>query len=150
MSYPTYIRNERGPEQGSLVEEIRHLAGRAAARDPVAFADLYRLYAPQILQYVASRVSGRQEAEGELGRTAALEADPEALVLADERRRRLREELLNLTEEQRQVLGCRFFFNLSVQEVAQAMGKTEGAVKALQFRALERLRRRLAPDWART
>ncbi|HLA81006.1 MAG TPA: sigma factor-like helix-turn-helix DNA-binding protein, partial [Thermoleophilia bacterium] len=46
--------------------------------------------------------------------------------------------------------GCRFFFNLSVREVAQAMGKTEGAVKALQFRALQRLRRRLAPDWSRT
>jgi len=28
------------------------------------------------------------------------------------------------------------------------MGKTEGAVKALQFRALERLRRGLTPDLA--
>ena len=33
-------------------------------------------------------------------------------------------------------------------EVAQATGKTEGAVKALQFRALQRLHRRLAPDWS--
>jgi DNA-directed RNA polymerase specialized sigma24 family protein len=30
------------------------------------------------------------------------------------------------------------------------MGKTEGAVKALQFRALERLRRTLAPEWAQS
>ena len=57
---------------------------------------------------------------------------------------------MQLTPEQRLVVGCRFFFNLPVHDVAQMMGKTEGAVKALQFRALERLRRELAPEWARS
>jgi RNA polymerase sigma-70 factor (ECF subfamily) len=55
---------------------------------------------------------------------------------------------MELTDEQRQVVGCRFYFNLSIHEVAQATGKTEGAVKALQFRALERLHRKLAPEWS--
>ena len=39
------------------------------------------------------------------------------------------------------------FFNLPVNEVACMMGKTEGAIKALQFRALENLRQQLTPEW---
>lgn len=71
---------------------------------------------------------------------------PEGHVLADEQRRRLYQALLQLTPEQRQVIGCRFFFNLPVNEVACMMGKTEGAIKALQFRALEKLRQQLTPE----
>jgi RNA polymerase sigma-70 factor, ECF subfamily len=65
----------------------------------------------------------------------------------EERRRSLYHAVLQLTPEQRQVIGCRFYFNLSVHEVAEMMGKTEGAVKALQFRGLERLRRLLVTEW---
>jgi RNA polymerase sigma-70 factor (ECF subfamily) len=75
---------------------------------------------------------------------------PEATLIADERRRVLYQAIMLLTPEQRQVVGLRFFFNLPTQDVARMMEKTEGAVKALQFRALERLRRQLASDWARS
>jgi RNA polymerase sigma-70 factor (ECF subfamily) len=83
---------------------------------------------------------------------AVLDPDegPEGNLLADERRRILYRAVMQLTPEQRQVIGCRFFFNLPVSEVAQMMEKTEGAVKALQFRALGRLRRMLACDWPRS
>lgn len=179
-------------------EVVRELAMQASQLDVLAFGGLYRHYFPQILQFVASRVTGYQEAEdltnaifekaySAIGRyqpspaqfstwlytiarnsiidhyrkrrlpvqddaeaemVAAVDPreDPEASVLGDERRRYLQAALKHLTEEQRQVVGCRFFFNLSIQEVASLMHKTEGAVKALQFRALERLRRQLAPD----
>jgi RNA polymerase sigma-70 factor (ECF subfamily) len=73
---------------------------------------------------------------------------PEAQLVADELRKMLYSAILELTDDQRQVVGCRFFFNLSVHEVAQMLGKTEGAVKALQFRALERLQRKLASEIA--
>jgi RNA polymerase sigma-70 factor (ECF subfamily) len=66
--------------------------------------------------------------------------------VADELRKLLYDAILELTDDQRQVVGCRFFFNLSVHEVAQLLDKTEGAVKALQFRALERLHRKLASE----
>lgn len=189
-------------ETHATVDEVRLLAWLASRLDTAAFGDLYRLYFPQMLRYVTSRVTGRQEAEDltntifekalaamsryepspaqfstwlytiarnvvidhyrkrrlpvqedaeyELRRSPDPAEDPEAHVLADERRRRLHQAILGLTDEQRQVVGCRFFFNLSVYEVAQAMGKSEGAVKALQFRALVRLRRQLAPDWPLT
>jgi RNA polymerase sigma-70 factor (ECF subfamily) len=73
--------------------------------------------------------------------------DPEARLLADERRHRLYRAILELTDEQRLVVGYRFFYNLAIRDVAELMGKTEGAVKALQFRALQRLHRQLASEW---
>ena len=48
-----------------------------------------------------------------------------------------------LPEEQRQVLLLRFVEQKNLKEVAREMGKTEGAVKQLQFRALTTLRARL-------
>jgi len=45
-----------------------------------------------------------------------------------------------LPEAQRLVVQQRFVAQRSIREVAQQMGKTEGAVKQLQLRALERLR----------
>jgi RNA polymerase sigma-70 factor (ECF subfamily) len=75
---------------------------------------------------------------------------PEGRLLADERRQIVYRAVMQLTPEQRMVIGCRFYFNLPVHDVAAMLGKTEGAVKALQFRALDRLRRTLAPEWARS
>lgn len=46
-----------------------------------------------------------------------------------------------LTETQREVIVLRFINNLSVQAVAERLGRTEGAVKALQHRALQTLNR---------
>jgi len=48
-----------------------------------------------------------------------------------------------LNPEQRQCIVLRFLQGLSVAEVAQAMGKNEGAVKALQYRAVRNLRQNL-------
>lgn len=48
-----------------------------------------------------------------------------------------------LPSEQRQVIFARFAERRSIREIAQQMGKTEGAVKQLQFRALQKLRDRL-------
>lgn len=48
-----------------------------------------------------------------------------------------------LTPEQREVITLRFLVGMSLEEVARAMGKTVGAVKALQHRALGTLARYL-------
>jgi RNA polymerase sigma-70 factor (ECF subfamily) len=49
-----------------------------------------------------------------------------------------------LTEEQRQVVVLKFGEGLSNAEIAEVMGKTEGAIKALQHRGLEAMRRIVA------
>ena len=45
-----------------------------------------------------------------------------------------------LPEDQRRVIESRFFWQRSIREIAQDMGRSEGAIKQLQFRALETLR----------
>jgi RNA polymerase sigma-70 factor (ECF subfamily) len=49
-----------------------------------------------------------------------------------------------LSQEQRQVLTLKFVFNLPNADVATILGKTEGAVKSLQHRALVSLQKQLA------
>jgi len=51
----------------------------------------------------------------------------------------------DLTDEQRKVIQMRFMADMSIQEVAKTLGRTEGSVKALQHRGLQSLARRLQP-----
>ena len=51
--------------------------------------------------------------------------------------------LASLTDEQREAIELRFFAGLSAREAAEAMGKQEGTVRGLQFRAIAALRRQL-------
>jgi RNA polymerase sigma-70 factor (ECF subfamily) len=49
-----------------------------------------------------------------------------------------------LAEDQRLVLRMRFAEERSISEIAHTLGRSEGAIKQLQFRALENVRKRLA------
>jgi RNA polymerase sigma-70 factor (ECF subfamily) len=49
----------------------------------------------------------------------------------------------DLSPEQQQVLTLKFVFNFSNGEVATILGKTEGAIKSLQHRALASLQKQL-------
>lgn len=66
--------------------------------------------------------------------------DPVPLVVDE----RVRELLAHLSPDQRDVLLLRVVADLSVADTAAAMGRSEGAVRLLQHRALTRLRRLLA------
>jgi len=59
---------------------------------------------------------------------------------AIEHRARLFELVKRLPETQRRVVQERFVDQRSIREIAQGLGKSEGAVKQLQLRAIERLR----------
>lgn len=65
--------------------------------------------------------------------------DPETEVLAGIEGGRLRTALERLTPEQQEVVLLRFIEGLNIAEVAGVLGRTEGAVKAMQFRALRAL-----------
>ena len=56
----------------------------------------------------------------------------------------LMELIARLSPEQRQVLTLKFVFRFSNGEVASILGKTEGAVKSLQHRALSSLQRHVS------
>lgn len=70
-------------------------------------------------------------------------ADPSDLALEQLSNEELREALRTLTDEQQQVLILRFFQDLTAAQVAEIVGKSVGAVQALQHRALGSLERAL-------
>lgn len=52
----------------------------------------------------------------------------------------------DLTDDQQNVIGLRFGYGMPIREVAQTIGKSEGAVKQLQARAIAALTRKLRRD----
>jgi RNA polymerase sigma-70 factor (ECF subfamily) len=61
-----------------------------------------------------------------------------------ERQARIFHMVGELAEDQRRVLLMRFAEEKSISEIASELGRSEGAVKQLQFRALENLRAKVA------
>ena len=51
-----------------------------------------------------------------------------------------------LPEDQRRVVALRFAEDKSIKEISNELGRSEGAVKQLQFRALENLRKRFTTE----
>jgi RNA polymerase sigma-70 factor, ECF subfamily len=73
------------------------------------------------------------------------EAEPFDVVEARLNGERIQAALSRLTDEQAEVITLRFIEGLSIAEVAALMDKTDGAVKALQYRAVLALRRVMQP-----
>lgn len=71
------------------------------------------------------------------------ETNPEHQLQLNLTHEQLSAALVELTPDQQHVVTLRFGQGLSHREVAQIMGKSEGAIKLLQFRALQTLRRLL-------
>ena len=71
------------------------------------------------------------------------DAGPEAMASLRDDLDRVARALTELTDDQREVIELRFFAGLSVHETADAMGRQDGTVRGLQFRALAALRRSL-------
>lgn len=69
----------------------------------------------------------------------------EAAVEESERADAVRRSLWRLTADQRQVILLKYYEGLSNDEVAATIGKPVGAVKSLQHRALDSLRRMMDP-----
>jgi RNA polymerase sigma-70 factor, ECF subfamily len=63
---------------------------------------------------------------------------------ACEHRAQLFQAVRKLPVEQRRVIQLRFAEEKSIRDIAQEIGKTEGAVKLLQFRAIQNLRDRMS------
>ena len=67
--------------------------------------------------------------------------DPQDCRMEEVEQRAALFQLVNrLPEDQRRVVVLRFVEEKSIREIAQELGRSEGAVKQLQFRALEKLR----------
>lgn len=88
----------------------------------------------------AKRDRSRLEAEIAEERSAPAEAPTDLLDPG------LIAALAKLSDEQREVVVLRFVADLSLEEVADITGRTTGAVKAMQHRAMDNLRKAVSPD----
>ena len=84
------------------------------------------------LEAVADRATDEAGPEA----IAGLRADLDAVARA----------LADLTADQREAIELRFFAGLSAREAAEVMGRQEGTVRGLQFRAIAALRRSLGME----
>ena len=76
---------------------------------------------------------------------SATETTAASVDLEDvERRARLFRAVDKLPDDQRRVIVLRFGEEKSIKEIADELGRSEGAIKQLQFRGLENLRSRLS------
>jgi RNA polymerase sigma-70 factor (ECF subfamily) len=76
---------------------------------------------------------------------SAIETTAAAVDLEEvERRARLFRAVDKLPDDQRRVIVLRFAEEKSIREIADELGRSEGAIKQLQFRGLENLRSRLS------
>ena len=121
------------------------------ALDRFRTADPFR---PWILRIVSNEARNRRRSAGRrtaLALRAAGEApsgdaapSPEGEVLAAEQREGLLAAVNRLREDDRLVIGCRYFLELSEEETATTLGLPRGTVKSRLSRALDRLRERVA------
>ena len=146
--------------QGIAFRTAYVIAGSASDAEEAAqeaFVKAYRAlgrfrlgspFRPWLLRIVANEARNRRRSAG---RRAALSLraeessggaapSPEGVVLAGEDRERLLEAVNGLREEERLVIACRFFLELSEEETAAALDVRLGTVKSRTSRALEHLR----------
>ncbi len=107
-------------------------------------------FRPWLLQIVANEARNRRRSAGRrtgLALRAAGDApsgeaapSPEAALLGAEQREELLTALNEMREEDRLVIGCRYFLELSEEETASVLGVRRGTVKSRTARALARLR----------
>ncbi|HEV3483894.1 MAG TPA: sigma-70 family RNA polymerase sigma factor [Vicinamibacterales bacterium] len=129
---------DRSVAEDLTAEVFRHALAAIGAFEwrGVPFAAwLYRIAANEIADYVAKSARERDSiATGEPSR------DESELI---EHRATLFRLVDELPVDQRRVIVMRFAEERSIREIAETLGRSEGAVKQLQWRALETLRSRM-------
>ncbi len=140
------------PEQAAdltteaFVRVIEHLSGfRLNRQRPAASfsAWLYRIAANLAADHHRRRRHPEQVSLEVALPLSGSDPGPDTVIEHQESVRRLAQALQALSEDQRLVIIGKFVEGMSNSEVAAWLGKTEGAIKSLQHRALQTLGRLL-------
>jgi RNA polymerase sigma-70 factor (ECF subfamily) len=102
---------------------------------------LFRLARNAVIDHV--RTSHEHADLAQSVEQAGADAGPDELAVIRQEIEAVRSALATLTDDQRDAISLRFFAGLSAREAAEAMGKQEGTIRGLQFRAIAALRRQL-------
>lgn len=135
-------------EAEDLTAEVFHRALRSLPRfkwTGAPFASwLFRIAANMIADR-AKRVA-REQSAGALEEMAKPPERSQTDIEEVERQAHLFRLVDGLAEDQRRIILMRFAEEQSIREIAHALGRSEGAIKQLQFRALQSLRMKMASE----
>ncbi len=143
-----YLRSRRIPDADDLagdvfvavVKELRRFQGNERAfRTWVLTIAHHRM-----VDLIRQRARVLEQSTAEIGEHSVPTGDVEAEADARLGIERVRELISDLSPDQQDVLLLRILGDQKIEEVARIMGKTPGAVKQLQHRAVAALRRKLA------
>jgi RNA polymerase sigma-70 factor (ECF subfamily) len=152
--YGFFVHQVRDPEvaedltAGVFVEAIQ-AASRFSGSLAALRSWIFRIARNDLIDYWRHARRVQSEAiddvdDADLARAIPVD-DPADAAISSVNRSRLLAAVHRLSPEQRQVVLLRLAGDLSSSEIARVMGKSEGAIKALQYRALAVLRKALAP-----
>ena len=135
-----YLRGQGVPDPDDVLSEVFLQVARSLPR----FTGTDEEVRPWVFAIARNRVI---DAHRRRAARPAVSATPVPEQVAPEREGPIDPELVaalgRLTPEQREVVVLRFVADLPVEEVASLTGRTEGAVKSMQHRALTQLARTL-------
>jgi RNA polymerase sigma-70 factor (ECF subfamily) len=101
-----------------------------------------------VFDHAKSHRTQRETTVAEVADADAAQPGPEQVAIANESASEVRRHVAQLPPDQQECLRLRFWQGLSGPETAAAMGRSEGAVKALRHRAIGGLRASLTRDAA--
>jgi RNA polymerase sigma-70 factor (ECF subfamily) len=107
---------------------------------------LYRIAHNQVVDYLRKKSRRITVSLDESLPIPAADGDPKILVEMKIAMEEVVVATKKLTAAQQEVISLRFAAELSITEVAGVMGKSEGAIKALQHSAIVALRKALATE----
>ena len=105
---------------------------------------LFRLARNTVIDHVRTR---HEHADLDAADThAGVDLGPHEVAMVRQELDEVGAALAALTDDQRDAIALRFFAGLSAREAAEVMGKQEGTIRGLQFRAIAAIRRNLGLD----
>jgi RNA polymerase sigma-70 factor, ECF subfamily len=105
---------------------------------------LFRIASNVVTDFYRAKRPAASIDEWEGMQLPAAGAGPEEAALAAADALVIQQAVRTLSPDQQEVIALRFTGGLRLKEIADMLGKTEGAVKALMFRAIANLRGRLS------
>lgn len=143
----SYIYRKTGDRQvaedltaDTFMKALANIKGYKYTGQPFV-AWLYRIASNLVADHYRSRRITAPLDEGL--QVAATDGDPEEAALAVDDQLAMARAIRTLSPDQQDVILLRFSSGLKLKEIAEVVGKTEGAVKALMFRALGGLKGKL-------
>jgi RNA polymerase sigma-70 factor (ECF subfamily) len=148
--YAYIVRRVRDRDEAQdITADVFHLALKSLPRFEwrgVPFAAwLFRIASNEIADRSKSTAKRRAHESGNVDASASADDHPSIAAGFEEaeRKGRLFKLVERLPRDQSRVITMRFAEDKSIREIAIALGRSEGSVKQLQFRAMQNLRVRL-------